>query len=176
MSYKYHNLFNMTDELSKAISKIISKKENNDYICKPLIITFPKHEELIFSSPLEGYIPFGGGLKALSGAQIHYVNGEYGKYDIGTIPQKSYQYLIIINKEQLDNFSKLKFNSEEEIKKALEEISVFYIDYDGIFDSRKLSSKFPYLEDFFNYLDEWRNEIGRVTLDKNIILNGVKKL
>ncbi len=31
MEYKYYNQFNLSNELSQAISTIISKKENDDY-------------------------------------------------------------------------------------------------------------------------------------------------
>ena len=77
--YKYYNQFHMTDELAQTITGIVSKKENANYLCKVISVTIPEHRGLVFSSPLDGYEPWGGGLNALSGAQIHAINEKYGK-------------------------------------------------------------------------------------------------
>ena len=176
MSYKYYNQFNLSNELAESISSIISQKEGTNYICKSLVITIPEHKGLVFSSPLDGYNAYGGGLMALSGAQINAINEKYGKYVEGTIPAEDYAFLIIMDSDSLQTFSKFSFKSYDEIKRTLDVLSAFNTEYNGIFDSRTLSERFPYLQEFFDRLDEWRAETGRVTLDENILADGIKRV
>lgn len=58
---------------------------------------------------------------------------------------------------------------------ALKRLGVFVEEYNGIFDSRTLSTKFPYLQDFFTSLDDWRAQTGRVTIDDNVLNESTKK-
>ena len=173
--YKYYNQFHMTDELAQTITGIVSKKENANYLCKAISVTIPEHRGLVFSSPLDGYEPWGGGLNALSGAQIHAINEKYGKYLEGTIPAEEHNFIVIMEKNAYQAFSKLSFRSKDEIKRALEALSVIFVEYDGIFNSNAFKERFPYLEDFFALIDEWRSETGRVTIDDDILENGMKK-
>lgn len=175
MEYKYYNQFNLSDELAQSISSIISQKENADYVCSTILVTIPEHRGLVFSSPLDGYGPWGGGLNALSGAQIQVINEKYGKYVEGTIPAKEYAFLVVMKNEAYQSFSELSFESEAEIEGALKALSVIHKEYDGVFDSSIFTQKFPYLQEFFGYLDEWRSEKGRVTVDNDILNNGIKK-
>lgn len=175
MHINYCNQFNLSDELAQSISSIISQKENAHYVCQSIVVTIPEHRGLVFSSPLDGYNAYGGGLNALSGAQINAINEKYGKYVEGTIPAEDYSFLIIMDNDSLQTFSKFSFKSYDEIKRTLDVLSIFNADYDGIFDSRNLSQKFPYLQIFFDSLDEWRAETGRVTIDDDILESSAKK-
>ena len=58
---------------------------------------------------------------------------------------------------------------------ALKRLGVFVEEYNGIFDSRTLSTKFPYLQDFFTSLDDWRAQTSRVTTDDNVLNESTKK-
>ena len=58
---------------------------------------------------------------------------------------------------------------------ALKRLGAFVEEYNGIFDSRTLSTKFPYLQDFFTSLDDWRAQTGRVTIDDNVLNESTKK-
>ena len=49
-----------------------------------------------------------------------------------------------------------------------------YVDYFGILDSQAFSIKFPYLQLFFHFLNKWRFETGRVTLNEDIVLNATE--
>jgi hypothetical protein len=44
-----------------------------------------------------------------------------------------------------------------------------------IFDSRTLSEKFPYLQDFFTSINNWRAQTGRVTIDDNVLNESTKR-
>ena len=79
MEYKYYNQFNLSNELSQAISTIISKKENDDYVCKILTLTIPEHKGMIFHSPLTNEDICRPGYSALSGSQIREINEKYGR-------------------------------------------------------------------------------------------------
>ncbi len=175
MEYKYFNQFNLSNKLAESISFIISQKEGTNYICKSLVVTIPEHKGLVFSSPLDGYNGWGGGINALNGAEMNAINNKYGKYIKKTIPKKDYTYLIVTDNESLETFSKFSFKSEDEIKGALDTLSIFYSKYDGTFDSRSLIEKFPYLKNLFDRLDEWRSENNRVTLDDDILSESVEK-
>lgn len=175
MPYKYYNQFNLSNELAQSISSIISQNENADYVCQSIVVTIPEHRGLVFSSPLKGYHAYGGGLNAFNGAEINAINEKYGKYVEGTIPAEDYTFLVVMDNESLQTFSKLSFRSYDEIERALDVLSVFSTKYDGIFDSRTLSQKFPYLQVFFDSLDEWRAETGRVIIDDDILESSVKK-
>lgn len=173
--YKYYNQFHMTDELAQTITSIVSQKEETDYLCKAISVTIPEHRGLVFSSPLDGYEPWGGGLNALSGAQIHAINEKYGKYVEGTIPAEEYDFIAVMENNAYQAFSKLSFRSEGEIKRALEALSAMSVEYDGIFDSNVFKERFPYLEDFFASIDEWRAETGRVTIDSDVLQKSYEK-
>lgn len=175
MEYKYYNQFNLSDQLSNAISMIISKNEKEDYVCKILTLTIPEHKGLVFRSPLTDEDICRPGYSALSGAQINDINERYGKYIEGTIPEEDYCFLVVMKNEFYKIISKQSFKNEEEIKGALQVLSVFSQEYDGIFDSRTLIKKFPYLQDFFTGLDNWRAQTGRVTIDDNVLTESTER-
>lgn len=77
--------------------------------------------------------------------------------------------------ESYKKISKLSFKSREEIDMALQLLSVFVQEYNGIFDSRTLSEKFPYLQDFFTNIDDWRAQTGKVTIDDNVLNESAKR-
>ena len=99
MEYKYYNQFNLSDQLSKTISKIISKVEKDDYVCKVLTLTIPEHKGMIFHSPLTNEDICRPGYSALSGAQINEINEKYGKYVEGTIPEENYSFFVVMKNE-----------------------------------------------------------------------------
>ncbi len=175
MEYKYYNQFNLSEQLSKAISTIISKKEDDDYVCKILTLTIPEHKGMVFHSPLTNEDICRPGYSALSGAQINEINEKYGRYIEGTIPEENYSFLVVMNNESYKKISKLSFKSRDEMNMALQLLSVFSQEYDGIFDSRTLSKKFPYLQAFFTNIDDWRAQTGRVTIDDTVLNESTKR-
>lgn len=175
MEYKYYNQFNLSNELSQAISTIISKKENDDYVCKILTLTIPVHKGMVFHSPLTNEDICRPGYSALSGAQINEINEKYGRYIEGTIPEKNYSFFVVMKDESYKRISKLSFKSKDEINMALQLLCVFVEEYNGIFDSRTLSEKFPYLQEFFTNIDNWRAQKYRVTIDDNVLNESTKR-
>ena len=175
MEYKYYNQFNLSDQLSHAISSIISKKEKDDYVCKILTLTISEHKGLVFHSPLTNEDICRPGYMALSGAQINDINEKYGKYIEGTIPEENYSFLVVMRKEFYKKILTLTFKNKEEIEGALKLLSILSQRYNGTFDSRTLIEKFPYLQDFFISLDAWRSQTGRVTIDDNVLKESTKR-
>lgn len=175
MEHKYYNQFNLSESLSQAISTIISKKEENDYVCKILTFTIPEHKGMVFHSPLTNEDICRPGASALSGAQIREINETYGKYVEGIIPEENYSFLVVMDNESYKKISKLSFKSRDEINMALQLLSVLSQEYNGIFDSTTLTEKFSYLQDFFTNLDNWRAQTGRVTIDDNVLNESVKR-
>lgn len=175
MEYKYYNQFNLSNELSQAISTIISKKENDDYVCKILTLTIPVHKGMVFHSPLTNEDICRPGYSALSGAQINEINEKYGRYIEGTIPEENYSFFVVMKDESYKRISKLSFKSKDEINMALQLLCVFVEEYNGIFDSRTLSEKFPYLQEFFTSIDNWRAQKYRVTIDDNVLNESTKR-
>ena len=104
MEYKYYNQFNLSNELSQAISTIISKKENDDYVCKILVLTIPEHKDMVFYSPLTNEDIYRPEFSALSGAQIREIDEKYGKYIEGTIPEENYSFLVVMKGESYKKF------------------------------------------------------------------------
>lgn len=146
----YYNLFQLSDNLIKSISYIISKREGDNYICKELEIMIPKHKELIFTSPLDGYKLYTGGINGLNYEQIRAVNEKYGKYIEKTIPPKKVVFLVIIENDLLELFSKCIFDNEQEIEKSLNSQCVFSEKIDGIvFNSIALCKKVSVFKGIF---------------------------
>lgn len=175
MTFEYFNQFNLQSKLAEEISYIISQKEKCNFVCKHITITIPEHEGFVFSSPLDDYRPYGGGLKALSGAQINYINEKYGKQIIGTIPEQEYTFLVIMKKDSLEFFNRLSFENCEEINNQLNSLDATYEKYEGVFNSSLLTKKFPYLQDFFDFLDDWRSKTGRILIDEDILVKARNK-
>lgn len=177
MKYEYYNTFYLSDEFAEVLSNIISSMEGKKYICKTIMLDVPERQGWVFISPLDGYNPWGGGLKALSGAEINYINETQGRYEIGTLPAEEYPFFIIIDEEALDTLEGIEFTSKDNIYKNLEKSSAYFARYRDIsFDSRGVVARFPYLKDFFETLDEWRSKTGRVTVDRDILDNASKKV
>lgn len=170
MEYKYYHQFSLSKKLAKSISSIISKEENGNFICNELQIVIPKHKGLVWSSPLDGYNPWGGGLNALSGAQMRDIDEKYGRFVEGTIEEECYDFIVVMKANAFQAMLRANLESKDEIIGALKVLNAFYIGYDGLsFDSRTLIKRFPYLETFFDDLDEWRARTGRVTLDDDVL-------
>ncbi len=170
MNYKYQNQFNMDTALSEAVTSIINSHEKERYVCKVLICEVPEHKDLIFVSPLDGYNAYGGGLNALSGAQIAAINEKYGKYVPGTVEAEDYSYLGVMLESDYQFFKELKFKSREEIYRILKSLCPVVTEYDGIFNPNIFYERFPYLQPFFTSIDTWRAETGRVTIDQKVLV------
>ena len=93
MEYQYYNQFNLSDELAHSISSIISKNENDDYVCTVITVTIPEHEGLVFSSPVEGHTA------GLSDYDIQDIRERYGRYIKDTIPSKDYSFFVVMKKK-----------------------------------------------------------------------------
>lgn len=169
MEYKYYNQFNLADNLARTLSEMISKIESSSYVCRVLNVTISEHEGLIFRSPLDNYNPWGGGIMALSGAQIQAVNEKYGWYDKGMIPEETYSFMVVIEKDSLELFNQMSFDDAEKIEDVLKSLTVYVQKYFGIFNAQDLVQQFPYLKDFFESIDEWRVKTGRVTVDDDVL-------
>lgn len=155
--YKYYNEFNFSENLGVAISILIKEAEGIDCVCKKLVCEVPEHEELV---------------------QRHFL----GKDQMvrKRFSKKSYPFVVIIKKEFVSNFDDLTFETFDEMKQKLEDLSLFFTTYPGILDLEMFELVFPYLKHFFQILNEWRFQTGRVTLDEciiqeamNTVLNGL---
>lgn len=174
--YRNDNLFNLSEQLSQAISTIISKKEKKDYVCKILTITIPEHEGMVYRSPLTNADIYRNGAAALNGSQIREIEQKYGRYIKKTIPEEEYVFLVVMENKSYKKISNISFKSSDELYKTLNLLSIFSEKYNGIFDSRTLIRSFPYLKDFFTNLNKLRVETGRVIIDDNIINESTKKV
>lgn len=164
MEYKYFNQFYLSTELAQSISNIISLEEKKDYVCKSIIINIPEHIGESIISPI----------KSCNGYDN--ITEKYGKYVDSTISSEDYSFLVVIDNNSLEILSKFSFKSYDEIKNALDVLTKFNIRYDGIFDSKPLIERFPYLQEYFDSLDKWRSETGRVTIDKGILDKSLNKV
>lgn len=175
MEYKYYNQFNLSDTLACSISSLISKKENENYVCKIMNVTIPSHNELVFKSPLTNDDFCGPGAVNLNGAQIQAINEKYGYYSVELIPEEGISFFVVTKEKELEKLPELTFNSKKEIKETLEKHCVICEDYFGTFDSRTLIKEFPYLNVYFGILDEWRALTNRVTIDTDVLEKGAQK-
>ena len=170
MEYQYYDMFNLEEELVNAISTIISAKEGEKLEFKMIDVCTSKTIELVFNSPLDGYNPWGGGLNAPSGAQIAAYNEKYGTYEFETIPARYYHFLVVATDEELNFIKKVSFSDLTSIEKTLKSVFRVSSEYDDVsFNPNILTQKFPYLESFFDSLNEWRVKTRRVTIDNDII-------
>ncbi len=161
--YEYNDQFNLTDKLAQTVTNILRKKENTDYLCKVISITIPEHEELVLSEPIVTHEYWG------EWPNINTISKTHQTCANTTILEKEYTFLVVMKSNAYQHFSKLSFKNKKEMNKALEHFCVIFIEYDGIFNSNIFKKKFPYLEDFFTSIDEWRTERKRVTIDDNIL-------
>lgn len=175
MKNEYPNEFCLSESLSQALSTLVSKIGGVEYVCKLVSITIPKHRGMVFRSPLAGANPWGGGLKALSGAQIRVIDSEYGSYVEGIIEEETYNFFIVMESKSLEKFSKRSFKSVDDVYKELSSLCVLWSEYGGTFDSVALCRVFPYLREFFGDLNVWRDENERLTLDEDVLDMCIKK-
>lgn len=151
MNYEYYNQFYLSNELVQYINSIISTNENVNYICKLLNFNIPEHREKIFSR------------KGIS------TNGEYGEYYERIVQEEEYCFFVIMKNDFFQRLSNTVFRSIDELKLALNVMSEFNSEYDGIFEANTLVKRFPYLQVFFDSLDKWRAKTNKVTLDDDIL-------
>ena len=171
---EYKNQFNLSEQLATTISKIISRREKEPYICQIIRFQVPEQKITVMTSPAESWTNWGG--PSLSGAVIRAIKEEYGR-PMETV-QSAYDitYLVVIKKENLDILSTLTFTNKKEIEEQLDTYASVREEYNGIFDSTIFYSEFPYLEDFFSYLDIWRESTGRVTLDNDVLKKSMRSI
>lgn len=171
---EYQNQFNLTEQLAQTISKIISRREKHPYICQIIKLSLPEQKMTVISSPGESWTNWGG--PSLSGAVIRAIQEEYGT-PVETVQSACDEhYLVVIKKENLETISCMNFASKAEIKEALQTYATLYDEYNGIFDSTIFYSEFPYLQEFFSYLDTWRESTGRVTLDSDVLKKSMRSI
>ena len=175
MEFNYRGQFNLTSNLATAISCILSHYEDKECVCRELNIIIPKHDSLIFISPINNSNSLGNGLLTLSGAQIQDINERYGKYVMGEVDEQTFSFIAIGDKSMLDVVLSMEFKSLDEIDRALKALSDIHYIYEGIFNSKLFVQRFLYLESFFNEIDEWREKTGRVTIDDDILNAAVKR-
>ena len=53
--YEYYNLFNLDKNFSDVLSKIISKKENEEYDCKVIDVTRLQHDDTVYTEIVNNY-------------------------------------------------------------------------------------------------------------------------
>ena len=154
----YQQLFNLTKDLAQAISLIISQYENKEYVCLVKPITTPKHH-LLSPAPKEKEI-----------------RNFKSSTTFNLIPQKTYYYFIIGESENLKILNTLTFMSQTSIEEVLNRISLYYQEYDGVFNIHNLVQRVPYLATFFIWLNNWQTKTGRVSLDKEIIEESLQRV
>ena len=144
--YEYYDQFNFSEELGNAIAFLINEFENKDCVCKKIVCEIPEHTELV---------------------SRHFL----GKDQLVTkrFSKKNFSFIVVVDKEFTNQFENLKFGSFEEMKNLLEISSLFFVKYDGLLDLEMFGIVFPYLNMFFQSLNEWRYRTGRVTFDEDIL-------
>ena len=150
----------MTNDISEALTNIISKNENDDYVCKELKVTIPAHKKKIFPTDKKG----------------NKILDSNTKIKEKLVHEKSYYYIVIMKREAYKKLLKLNFKNSYEIEMALEYLTKFYVRYNGILYANVLYDKFPYLKDFFTALDNWREITGMVIVDEVAISEGYSRV
>lgn len=153
--FEYKNKFNLSRELKDSISKIITEKEKENYICDAICLTVDQHNDYI------NYFDEVNNIKRLKVIKR-------GK--------KSYSYLVIGLEEKINELKNKKFNTKEELDRDLLGLTNYFEEYNGIFDSKDIYEKYIYLKDFFNSIDIWRIKNDRVTIDKYVIDENLNKV
>ena len=162
----HNNRFYMTNELEAALSKLISEKENKDYICKKISITIPEHTKEVY-----GYT---GNVTGMSGADIAYMDKHYGHPYESIIPAQDYKYIVVMEHQAYQYFNNFSFESISEIEGALKALSVFFHSYYEHFYSAIFYEKFPYLEDFFIALMDSRTASGAIDIKEDVLQRVMK--
>ena len=144
--YEYYDQINFSEELGNAIAFLINEFENKDCICKRIVCEIPEHEELV----------------------SRYFNGKDNLVS-KRFSKKDFSFIVVIEKDFIPQFENLKFDTFEEMRNLLETSSLFFVTYEGILDLEMFGAIFPYLTVFFQSLNEWRYQTGRVTFDEDIL-------
>ena len=162
--FRYHNQFNVTGKFSQALSIIISEKEGANYICGILKFNSRAHKEWIKEATEDlPHVPTLSSYKYLDETFIE--SKETAK------KAKPYTYFVVIEQETYRVFSSITsaFSKQENVDNALSILCPVSQEYNGVLDVTKLEEKYPYLEIFFDYLDTWRMNNDRATLEDNVI-------
>lgn len=150
--------FFFSDKLINAISVVISGHEGNQFKFQKLDVTIPEHQESVFSSPLPAF------------------NEKYGRMVDIDIPEKVRTYLVCMDEESRKAFSNLSIKSDEYIAGALDSLTAFWFPFDEPeIDSSVLCERFPYLEGFFENLQQWCEETKRITFTDDILKVSIQK-
>lgn len=174
MSYKYKNQFNITQEMSKILSELISIKETADIECEVLIINIPEHTGTV--TMFKKGNPYEGQYHLLNGARWQDLYDNYSYEGVGIIKEEEVQVFLVADKECLKKIKQTKISNRNELKELLNSLCEYWTEYNGILNIENLIKKFPYLKAFFNQIDKWREETGFVTVDKNILERGFQKV
>ena len=182
--YEYYNLFNLDKNFSDVLSKIISKKENEEYDCKVIDVTRLQHDDTVYTEIVNNY---------------HYNwDGNRQDYSTSGIPEESsihiaeakYNFFVVYKKKYEELFNNIEFKSYATINDYLDKITVFYDncvnviqvgDYEDIekiytIDIKELEKKLPYLKEVFYALNIWRYENNRTIIDRKILDDQIQKV
>lgn len=151
--YEYYDQFNFSEELGNAIAFLINEFENKDCVCKRIVCEIPEHEELV-SRYFKG--------------KDNLVSKRFSK--------KEFSFIVVVEKEFIPQFDYLKFDTFDDMKNLLQNSSLFFVKYDGLIDLEMFSIVFPYLNVFFQALNEWRYRTGRVTMDEDILSDALSQV
>ena len=166
----YKNEFNLPDEITDAIAKIVSERENTEYVCKIVKCVIPEHKDSVL---VYNHSYYGG--PSISGASLKALTETYGRKVEKTIPEQELPYLIIMEKNAYEVFNELTFKDLKGIENSLVQLSALHVGYNGTINPEIFNEKFEYLQIFFSYLNEWREKTGRVLIEENIINEGLIK-
>ena len=147
----YQQLFNLTADLAQSLSLLISRLEKEKYCCFIKPITIEKH------------------IRLTPGYKENSVKTSKGYHIPKIVPKNTYYYFILGPLEKIKILANISFLSQNSIEEFLNRLGIVYQEYDGVFNMDAVIRKFPYLADFFDSLNCWRNKTGRVSLDKEII-------
>jgi len=79
-----------------------------------------------------------------------------------------------MNSETFQDFSNIQFKNKNDIDKILDILCTFHMRFfnEERFKGKKITEKYPYLQNFFDSLNEMRDNVGSIpTLNKEILAN-----
>lgn len=182
--YEYYNLFNLDKNLADVLSKIISKKENEDYDCKIIDVTRLEHNKTIYTEVINNY-QYNWDDKIEEYSTTNGVETSTIQID-----QAKYTFFVVYNKKYEELLNNIEFKLDDTINDYLNKITIFYDncvnvikigDYDNTekiytIDIKKLEKKLPYLKEVFYTLNMWRYENDRTIVDREVLDDQIQKV
>lgn len=174
MTYEYKNQFNIDYNTKQILSELISIKESTDINCEVLNITIPEHSGTV--TMFKKGNPYEGQYHLLNGARWQDLYENYSYEGVGTIEKEDVQIFLVIEKQLLKIIKQKKIGNKQELIELLNKTCEYWTEYDGILKVDDLIKRYPYLKNFFNYLDKWREKTGLVTVNKEVLESGFQKI